>query len=134
MAEGIYWALTSILDTQSYPQRIEDISNEWTLPNANSIKEASPDLYQLLTDKETYPWLPLEKLTGTYNGNIPPITSIDRNDSESEEEKTESPSTKSPQNTETHKTTQSISTLEPEENDTSHLMLLMIYIIALYIL
>jgi len=58
VAEGIYWALTSILDTQNYSDRIDYISNEWLLYTSDLVETNAPDLYSLLTDKASHPWLP----------------------------------------------------------------------------
>lgn len=58
VAEGIYWALTSILDTQNYSDRIDSISNEWLLYTSDLVETNAPDLYSLLTDKASHPWLP----------------------------------------------------------------------------
>ena len=58
VAEGIYWALTSLLGAQDYSPRREDIDNEWLLYSADEMETNAPELTALLRNKDDFPWLP----------------------------------------------------------------------------
>ena len=51
-SEYIYWALTSILGTQDYPGRLEQIGREWRLNTREKVKEQDPAVYAILTNPE----------------------------------------------------------------------------------
>ena len=62
--EYFYWALTSILGAQSYPSRLQEISNEWELNTRDLVRNGNPDVFSLLTDPA---WrLPTVLPDGTY--------------------------------------------------------------------
>jgi len=48
--EYFYWALTSILGTQSYAGRPEWIANDWELYNEQLVKTTDVAVYALMTD------------------------------------------------------------------------------------
>ena len=64
VTEYFYWALTSLLGTQSDNQRCKDISDEWGLCTNQQVKSRDPDIYNLLTDPRYA--LPTTAPDGTY--------------------------------------------------------------------
>jgi len=52
VAEYIYWALTSILGAQDYPERLEEIEEEWKLNTREKVKAVDPAVYAILTNPE----------------------------------------------------------------------------------
>lgn len=68
VTKGLYWSITSMLGAQDYKQQIAAIKDEWLLYSEALIEADAPDLYDLLRDTETYPWLPTVLPNGTYFG------------------------------------------------------------------
>ena len=50
-AEYLYWALTSLLDGQSYPGRAREIAVEWQCPTPELLRERDAAVHELLTDE-----------------------------------------------------------------------------------
>jgi hypothetical protein len=51
-SEYIYWALTSILEAQDYPGRLDEIGREWKLNTREKVRTGDPAVYSILTDPE----------------------------------------------------------------------------------
>ena len=52
ITEYIYWGITSLIGAQDFPNRLQEISEEWRLNTAAKVKSGDPDLYALLSDPE----------------------------------------------------------------------------------
>lgn len=52
VTEYIYWSLTSLLGAQDYPERAEQIENEWRLTTPELVESQDPAMFALLTDPE----------------------------------------------------------------------------------
>lgn len=50
IAEYIYWALTSILGGQDFPDRLAEIEHEWRPNTTAKVQATDPTIYSLLTD------------------------------------------------------------------------------------
>ena len=50
VSEYVDWALTSLLGAQSYPGRLQEIRDEWTLNTAARLEGGDPTVHALLTD------------------------------------------------------------------------------------
>ena len=48
--EYLYWAMTSILGGQAGNQRLDEISQEWSLNTESKVASGDPPIYNLLTD------------------------------------------------------------------------------------
>ena len=48
--EYLYWAMTSILGGQAGNQRLDEISQEWSLNTESKVASGAPAIYNLLTD------------------------------------------------------------------------------------
>ena len=56
ITEYIYWGITSLLGAQDFPNRLEEISEEWRWNTPAKVKSGDPDLYALLSDpKNSFP-------------------------------------------------------------------------------
>jgi len=56
ITEYIYWGITSLLGAQDFPNRLEEISEEWRWNTPAKVKRGDPDLYALLSDpKYSFP-------------------------------------------------------------------------------
>ena len=79
ITEGIYWALTSVLGSQNYTARAEEISSEWLMAYPTNVTECEPqpyceemdkyaaDLYTLLTSYDDWAWIPSKLPDGNYS-------------------------------------------------------------------
>jgi len=52
ITEYMYWALTSILGAQEYPDRLNEIKNEWKLNTKDKVENTDIATYELLTNPE----------------------------------------------------------------------------------
>ncbi|MDP7566566.1 MAG: hypothetical protein QF794_10700 [Candidatus Marinimicrobia bacterium] len=52
VTEYFYWALTSIMGAQGYPDRLDEIGHEWKLNTSEKVKTGDPDVYNILTDPQ----------------------------------------------------------------------------------
>ena len=67
ITEYIYWGITSLIGAQDFPNRLEEISEEWRLNTPAKVKSGDPDLFALLSDpKYSFP-------TKLPDGNYTPI-------------------------------------------------------------
>ena len=80
ITEGIYWTLLSILGSQNYTVRANEIANEWLMayptiedesqcqpqPHCRVMNEYAPDLYALFNHEE-WKWIPSKLPNGTYS-------------------------------------------------------------------
>ena len=66
ITEYFYWALTSIMEGQAYPGRLNEIGHEWKFNTLEKVKIGDPDVYSLLTDAQYK--LPSILPDGEYNG------------------------------------------------------------------
>ncbi|MHC4130777.1 MAG: hypothetical protein ACYSSP_04525 [Planctomycetota bacterium] len=73
-SEYIYWALTSILGTQDYPNRTEEIGHEWELNTKELVMIRDPNVYALLTDLKYK--FPAKAPDGNYKPSAAPTTII----------------------------------------------------------
>jgi hypothetical protein len=73
-SEYIYWALTSILGTQDYPHRAEEIGHEWELNTKELVMTRDPNVYALLTDPKYK--FPTKAPDGNYKPSASPTTII----------------------------------------------------------
>lgn len=74
ISEYLYWALTSIMGTQDYPGRAEEIANEWELNTKELVIKRDPNIYALLTNPKYK--LPTKAPDGNYNPSALPTTVI----------------------------------------------------------
>jgi len=74
ISEYIYWALTSILGTQDYEGRFEEIGREWELNTKDLVRSKDPAVYALLTNPEYK--FPSKAPDGNYAPFALPITVI----------------------------------------------------------
>ena len=65
ITEYIYWALTSILGTQDFPGRQEDLKVEWELNTRELVRTGDAAVYDLLTDPQYK--FPTKAPDGNYN-------------------------------------------------------------------
>ena len=73
-SEYIYWALTSILGTQDYEGRFEDIRREWELNTKDLVRSRDPAVYALLTNPEYK--FPSKAPDGNYTPSALPTTVV----------------------------------------------------------
>ena len=52
VTEYVYWALTSILRTQDFPARGEELEVEWELNTRKPVRIRDAEVYRLLTDPQ----------------------------------------------------------------------------------
>ena len=74
ITEYIYWALTSILGTQDFPRRREELKVEWELNTREQVRTGDPKVYELLTDPEYR--FPTKAPDGNYKPSAFPTTVI----------------------------------------------------------
>ncbi len=74
VTEYIYWALTSILGTQDFPGRSEDLEVEWELNTREQVKTGDTAVYELLTDPQYK--FPTKAPDGSYKPSAFPVTVV----------------------------------------------------------
>ena len=74
VTEYIYWALTSILGTQDFPGRREDLEVEWELNTRERVRTGDAAVYELLTDPQY--GFPTKAPDGNYKPSAFPITVV----------------------------------------------------------
>ena len=74
ITEYIYWALTSILGTQDFPGRQEDLEVEWELNTRERVKTGDTAVYELLTDPQYK--FPTKAPDGNYKPSAFPVTVV----------------------------------------------------------
>ena len=74
VTEYIYWALTSILGTQDFPDRHEALEVEWELNTKERVRTADAAVYALLTDPQYR--FPTKAPDGNYKPSAFPVTVI----------------------------------------------------------
>jgi hypothetical protein len=65
-SEYIYWAFTSYLGAQDYPERLEEIGREWRLNSREKLRVGDPAVYAILSRPEYN--FPKVTPDGTYDG------------------------------------------------------------------
>ncbi len=74
ITEYIYWALTSILGTQDFPGRQEDLAVEWELNTRERVRTGDAAVYELLTDPQYR--FPTKAPDGNYKPLAFPVTVV----------------------------------------------------------
>ncbi|MCG9128271.1 hypothetical protein JT359_11780 [Candidatus Poribacteria bacterium] len=74
MTEYIYWALTSILETQDFPGRYEALKVEWELNTKEKVRTVDTSIYELMTNPKYM--FPTKAPDGNYKPSANPVTSI----------------------------------------------------------
>ena len=74
VTEYIYWALTSILGTQDFPGRQDDLKVEWELNTREAVQAEDAAVYELLTDPQY--GLPTKAPDGNYSPSAFPVTNV----------------------------------------------------------
>ncbi|MBI1929101.1 hypothetical protein HYR99_33250 [Candidatus Poribacteria bacterium] len=74
ITEYMYWALTSILGTQDFPGRREDIEGEWELNTRELVRAKDPGVYALLTAPQYK--FPTKAPDGNYKPSAFPVTVV----------------------------------------------------------
>ncbi len=74
ITEYIYWALTSILGTQDFPGRHEELKVEWELNTRELVRTGDTPVYELLTDPQYK--FPTKAPDGDYKPSAFPTTVI----------------------------------------------------------
>ena len=74
IAEYFYWAPTSILRTQDYEGRAQNLRREWELNTPELVSTRDPDVYALLTTPQYK--LPTKAPDGNYSPSASPTTII----------------------------------------------------------
>lgn len=74
VTEYIYWALTSILGTQDFPGRREDLEVEWELNTRERVRIGDAAVYELLTDPQYK--FPTKAPDGNYKPSAFPVTVV----------------------------------------------------------
>ncbi len=74
ITEYIYWALTSILGTQDFPGRQEDLAVEWELNTRERVRTGDAAVYKLLTDPQYK--FPTKAPDGNYKPSAFPVTVV----------------------------------------------------------
>ena len=74
ITEYIYWALTSILGTQDFPGRQEDLAVEWELNTRERVRTGDTAVYELLTDPQYK--FPTKAPDGNYKPSASPVTVV----------------------------------------------------------
>ncbi|MGI9444401.1 MAG: hypothetical protein ACR2N1_18155, partial [Rubripirellula sp.] len=73
ITEYIYWGITSLLGAQDFPNRLEEISEEWRWNTPAKVKSGDPDLYALLSDPKYS--FPTRLPDGKYKPQVPSTSS-----------------------------------------------------------
>ncbi|MAI70154.1 MAG: hypothetical protein CMM01_10600 [Rhodopirellula sp.] len=73
ITEYIYWGITSLLGAQDFPNRLEEISEEWRWNTPAKVKSGDPDLYALLSDPKYS--FPTKLPDGKYEPQVPSTSS-----------------------------------------------------------
>ena len=74
VTEYIYWALTSILGTQDFPERHEALEVEWELNTRERVSTGDTAVYELLTDPQYR--FPTKAPDGNYKPSAFPVTIV----------------------------------------------------------
>ncbi len=74
ITEYIYWALTSILGTQDFPGRHEELKVEWELNTRELVRTKDTAVYELLTDPQYK--FPTKAPDGNYKPSAFPVTVV----------------------------------------------------------
>ena len=74
ITEYIYWALTSILGTQDFPGRQENLEVEWELNTRERVRTGDAAVYELLTDPQYR--FPTKAPDGNYKPSAFPVTVV----------------------------------------------------------
>ena len=74
VTEYIYWALTSILGTQDFPERHEALEVEWELNTRERVRTGDAAVYELLTDPQYK--FPTKAPDGNYKPSAFPVTVV----------------------------------------------------------
>ncbi len=74
ITEYIYWALTSILGTQDFPGRQENLEVEWELNTREWVRTGDAAVYELLTDPQYR--FPTKAPDGNYKPSAFPVTVV----------------------------------------------------------
>ncbi len=74
VTEYIYWALTSILETQDFPGRHEALEVEWELNTRERVRTGDAAVYALLTDPQYK--FPTKAPDGNYKPSTFPVTVV----------------------------------------------------------